>query len=180
MKNKKHSFEFKVKVVNEYLNGEGGYRFLGKKYNINKSLVEKWVGQYKTYGHQGLAKSLGNTQYTSEFKLTVLKYREENQLSYRETAEYFGIKHYPTIATWNHKLQEGGPAALEGKQGRPRKNMSKKENNQKQVSKSEPLNETEREELERLREELRMKELENIILKKLNALPTDPTDKKRK
>ncbi|WP_168162132.1 helix-turn-helix domain-containing protein, partial [Nosocomiicoccus sp. HMSC067E10] len=65
MKYKKHSFEFKVKVVNEYLNGEGGYRFLGKKYNINKSLVEKWVGQYKTYGHQGLAKSLGNTQYTS-------------------------------------------------------------------------------------------------------------------
>lgn len=58
--------------------------------------------------------------------------------------------------------------------------MSKKENSQKQVSKSEPLNETEREELERLREELRMKELENIILKKLNALPTDPTDKKRK
>ena len=43
--------------------------------------------------------------------------------------------------------------------------MSKKENNQKQVLKSEPLNETEREELERLREELRMKELENIILK---------------
>ena len=58
--------------------------------------------------------------------------------------------------------------------------MSKKENNQKQVSKNEPLNETEREELERLREELRMKELENIILKKLNVLPTDPTDKKRK
>ena len=58
--------------------------------------------------------------------------------------------------------------------------MSKKENNQKQVLKSEPLNETEREELERLREELRMKELENIILKQLNTLPTDPTDKKRK
>ena len=58
--------------------------------------------------------------------------------------------------------------------------LYKKENNQKQVSKSEPLNEKEREELERLREELRMKELENIILKKLNALPTDPTDKKRK
>lgn len=180
MKNKKHSFEFKVKVVNEYLNEEGGYKFLGKKHNINDSLIRRWVRQYKTHGYQGLAKSLRNTQYTSEFKLTVLKYREENQLSFRETASHFGIKHDSTIVSWNRKLQEGGPAALEGKQGRPRKHMSKKENNQKQVSKSEPLNETEREELERIREELRMKELENIILKKLNALPTDPTDKKRK
>ncbi|CAM3375758.1 helix-turn-helix domain-containing protein [Nosocomiicoccus ampullae] len=180
MKYKKHSFEFKVKVVNEYLNGSGGYRVLGEKYNVDRSLVQKWVRQYNTYGYQGLTKSLSNTQYTSEFKQAVLKYREENQLSYRETAEYFGIKHFTTIANWNRKIQEGGPAALEGKQGRPIKYMSKKENNQKQVSKSEPLNETEREELERLREELRMKELENIILKKLNALPTDPTDKKRK
>lgn len=180
MKNKKHSFEFKVKVVNEYLNETGGYKYLGKKHNVDASLIRLWVRQYNTYGYQGLTKSLSNTQYTSEFKRAVLKYREENQLSYRETAEYFGIKHFSTIANWNRNIQADGPAALEGKQGRPRKYMSKKENNQKQVSKSEPLNETEREELERLREELRMKELENIILKKLNALPTDPTDKKRK
>lgn len=44
--------------------------------------------------------------------------------------------------------------------------MSKKENNQKQVSKSELLNETEREKLERLREELRSK-AKNYIYQQL-------------
>lgn len=41
-----------------------------------------------------------------------------------------------------------------------------------------PLNETEREELERLREANRMKDLELIILKKLKTLPKNPTKKK--
>ena len=30
----KYSYEFKLKVVQEYLNGEGGYNYLWKKYNI--------------------------------------------------------------------------------------------------------------------------------------------------
>lgn len=46
------------------------------------------------------------------------------------------------------------------------------------VDQNQPLNETEREELELLRAQLRRSELENIILKKLNALPKDPTDNK--
>lgn len=40
-----------------------------------------------------------------------------------------------------------------------------------------PLNETERERLDRLKEQVRMDDLENIILKKLNALHKNPTDK---
>ena len=43
MKHKKHSFEFKVKVVNEYLNGAEEYRVLGKKHNVDPSLIRLWV-----------------------------------------------------------------------------------------------------------------------------------------
>lgn len=101
-------------------------------------------------------------------------------MSYRETAQYFGIKQDSTIANWHRKLRDGGYSALEGKIGRPRKQMTKEEKHDKQRQKDQPLNETGREELERLREQVRMAELENIILKKLNALTTDPTDKKRR
>ena len=73
-------------------------------------------------------------------------------MSYRETAEHFCIKHYLTITNWNRKLQEDGPTAQTGKQARPRKYVSKKKNNHQQLSKNQPLNETESEELERLRE----------------------------
>ena len=30
----KYSFEFKLKVVNDYLSGVGGYRFLTDKYHV--------------------------------------------------------------------------------------------------------------------------------------------------
>ncbi|MEF2825099.1 MAG: transposase, partial [Peptococcaceae bacterium] len=30
----KYSFEFKLQVVNDYLNGNGGYQYLAQKYGI--------------------------------------------------------------------------------------------------------------------------------------------------
>ena len=32
----KYSFEFKMQVVNDYLNGNGGYRYLAQKYGISQ------------------------------------------------------------------------------------------------------------------------------------------------
>lgn len=52
---KKYSYEFKLKIVQEYLNGTLGYTLLSKKYNISsKSQLQKWVNQYKKYGKEGL------------------------------------------------------------------------------------------------------------------------------
>jgi transposase-like protein len=40
----KYSFEFKKKIVQAYLNGEGGYTFLADKYGVpSDSNVKKWV-----------------------------------------------------------------------------------------------------------------------------------------
>lgn len=50
---KKYSYEFKLKVVQEYLDGTLGYLLLSKKYNISsESLLIKWVNQYKIYGKE--------------------------------------------------------------------------------------------------------------------------------
>ena len=39
----KYSFEFKMEVVQAYLNAEGGYRYLASKYNIPaKRRIEEW------------------------------------------------------------------------------------------------------------------------------------------
>src|SRR5699024_3560468 len=178
MKTRKHTFEFKVKVVNDYLNNEGGYKILGKKYIVDTKQVRAWITQYYQFGYEGLSKSMTHTHYSGEFKRAVLQYRQENQLSYRETAIHFGIKNKSIIVNWQRKLTDGGPMALEGVKGRPRKYMDKDKKVEKHTIPNKPLNETEREELERLREQVRMAELENIILKKLNALPKNPTDKK--
>ena len=40
----KYDYELKKRVVTAYLNGEGGYKFISKKYDISDKLhVKKWV-----------------------------------------------------------------------------------------------------------------------------------------
>ena len=54
----KYSFEFKMQVVNDYLNENGGYRYLAQKYRIPQySTVQKWVNAYNTLGAEGLKRS---------------------------------------------------------------------------------------------------------------------------
>ena len=46
----KYSYEFKLQVVQAYLDGEGGYRYLSKKYGVpSKRDIEKWVFAYKAF-----------------------------------------------------------------------------------------------------------------------------------
>ena len=48
----KYSYEFKLQVVQAYLDGEGGYRYLSKKYGVpSKRDIEKWVFAYKAFGY---------------------------------------------------------------------------------------------------------------------------------
>ena len=35
----KYSYEFKHKIVMEYLSGQGGYEYLGKKYDVHPSVI---------------------------------------------------------------------------------------------------------------------------------------------
>ncbi|MBS6381812.1 MAG: transposase, partial [Streptococcus sp.] len=43
----KHSFEFKKKVVLEYLDGKGGVKYLSKKYGLGSdSQLRTWVNAY--------------------------------------------------------------------------------------------------------------------------------------
>ena len=53
----KYSFEFKMKVVQDYLNKKGGYRYLGNQYNLHQSIVQKWVNAYLQFGPDGLLRS---------------------------------------------------------------------------------------------------------------------------
>lgn len=40
----KYSYEFKKKIVKDYLSGKGGYRFLAQQYGIpDKKQIQKWV-----------------------------------------------------------------------------------------------------------------------------------------
>ena len=121
----KYSPEFKLHVVNEYLQGTLEYRLLAKKYQMSSpSPIKDWVRQYDQNGKSGLEPK-ENQGYTGEFKLNVLNSMKAPGASYSQTAIHFGISETGTIANWNAiLLKEGGEALFKSK-GRPQNPMTK-------------------------------------------------------
>lgn len=58
---KHYKFDFKIKIVQEYLNGTQGYHALTKAYGLSStSILRRWVDQYLKYVSKGLDKKLKN------------------------------------------------------------------------------------------------------------------------
>ena len=174
----KYTKEFKIRLVLEYLSGEiGGRPAIANKYYIPDSTLENWINKYNSGGFDNLSKKLNNNKYTSEFKLSVIQYRQINNLSYRETAEHFDISNGSVIFNWEKAYQQRGLSGLEDNRGRPNKDMSKAD---KKSKNQKPIVETEREELIRLREENRLLKMQILFEKKFQTLLLEEEAEARK
>ena len=71
------------------------------------------------------------------------------------------------VCRWEKAYQERGLSGIEDNRGRPKKDMTKANENSKINA---PINESEREELIRLREENRLLKMKILYEKKLQAL----------
>lgn len=164
---KKYSVEFKFKVVQEYLQGTIGAQLLAKKYHLsNKCLVTKWVNQYKQFGEAGLRTQKTKQHYPLNFKLDVLRFKQDTGASYNKTANMFDIKEPSIIANWKRTYLKEGAKGLNKPQGRPPK-MPKKPNNAKSSDKQKA---PKTDELSLLKKENEYLRLELAYLKKLQAL----------
>ena len=117
----RYNEEFRQRVVQAYLSGDGGYKTLAAKYGINHSMLQRWVGAYRQYGDAGLRKKFND--YSAEFKLSVLKRMHEQELSYTQAAVLFDLRGGTgVISIWERLYDEGGAEALKPKpRGRPKK-----------------------------------------------------------
>jgi len=131
------------------------------------------VNQYEQDGVESLDYQTNKSKFTGEFKLHVIQYRQSNRLTYQEVDNLFGISHASTIANWVHVYKREGLVGLSRPIGR-----STKMSTQDKVKKY-PLKETEREALERLREENEFLRLSIRYQKKLNALVQEKERKKK-
>jgi|SRR5699024_66782 len=166
----KYDLGFKLAVVRAYINGEGGYRIISKKFNISShNMVKKWVKSFQAYGETGLERKFKNKTYSVQFKLDVLNYKLRTGKSYQDVAITFGMTEPALLASWMYTWQKDGVEGLSKPKGRP--TMSKKKPN-KQKKKL-----TREQELERENELLRA---ENAYLKKLRALGIDIPSRLRK
>ena len=118
----KYSFEFKKKIVTEYLTGNVGYKYLANKYGIPaKSNIENWINNYQSYGDKGLLRSRKNANYSFEYKLHVVELYLSSEVSYQELALSLKINNPTLLNKWVNDFQIAGPDALRPKKkGRKR------------------------------------------------------------
>ena len=155
----KFSTEFKLKLVEEYINGHCGYDSISKKYNVNPEILRRWIKKYQLHGPNGLIKNL-NSSYSGDFKIYVVEYMHSNHLSAMETSLIFNLGNNYIVNKWERIYYEEGPQALyEERRGRSSKMSSnpRKKKSDKQVE-------------EDLIAEVQHLRMENEYLKKLNAL----------
>ncbi len=169
----KYSFEFKKKIVLEYLEGKGGMSYLSKKYqigNCDKQQINRWVNAYKKFGDEGLLRSRKNENYTFEFKLHVVELYLSTEVSYQELALSVGMNNPPLITRWVNDFQIAGPDALRPKK-KGRKKTLELSKNVKNISsyESKPVD-TSAEHVKQLENELLKLRIENAYLKELRRL----------
>ena len=163
MPNLKYSEELKLKVIHYVLEGHSMHQ-AAKEFSVGKQTVQKWIDAYKAHGVKGiLIKQHDHNRYTGDFKVHVIEYKQNNQLSAKQTAAYFNIPSWQSILNWEKIYNQEGTDALRqerrGKSGFRTGTMKGKKPDFSPKS-----------EIETLQEENRRLRMENEYLKKLNAL----------
>lgn len=164
----KYDYEFKKRIVNAYMNGEGGRKFLSTKYGVKSSQdVMKWVNAFKSFGDEGLMRSRKNETYTFEFKLHVVELYLSKEVSYQELALSVKMNNPPLIAKWVNDFRIAGPDALRPKRKGRRSKVSKPKES-KSINIETVSNNSEY--LKQLEDENLRLRIENAYLKELRRL----------
>jgi len=165
----KYSYEFKKKVVQEYLDGKGGYAYIAKQNGIPaESLLRRWVNAYKKFGDEGLLRSRKNKNYSFQFKLHMVELYLSSEVSYQELALSQGIFTPALLAKWVNDFRNAGPDALRPKKKGRKKTLGTKNNSTPNIE-NKPID-TSAEHIKELEDELLKLRIENAYLKELRRL----------
>ena len=162
-KNRRYSPTLKEEAVKAYLSGKGSLLEICKKYKIlDERQLRSWIKVYN--GHKDFKKQTGGSRMTKGRETTqaervaVAKACIANGKNYGEVAIAYNVS-YQQARSWTLKYIEGGEAALEDRRGQRKKDQQPRtELEQAQI------------EIEQLKHKLKMLEMENHLLKKLEEI----------
>jgi transposase-like protein len=161
--NRRYDPVVKEMAVKDYLSGRGSLREICKIYKIrNQIQLRTWIKVYN--GHKDFKKQTGGSRMTKGRETTqaeriaVAKACIANGKNYGEVAIAYNVS-YQQARSWTLKYIEGGESALEDRRGLRKKDQQPRtELEQAQI------------EIEQLKHKLKMLEMENHLLKKLEEI----------
>ena len=176
----KHSFEFKKKVVLEYLDGKGGTQYLSKKYGLgSNSQLRKWINAYNAFGDEGLRRSRNQIKYSFKKKISVVELYLSSEISYQDLAIREGISNPSMIVNWVNRFRAAGPDALRPRKRGRKKTLDKPKIDNKPIIQENSVIDTSAEHVKELEDELLKLRIENAFLKELRRLRLEDEAKMR-
>ena len=165
-KNRIYSDEIKEQAVKDYLSGEGSLETICKKYKIRAHIqLLKWIEVYNAHGDYSARKYSGGGSYmkqgrntTKEERLEIVKDCLAEGRNYGAMAIKYNVS-YAQVRTWTLRFEELGEAGLEDRRGKRKKDQA-------------PRTELEaaKIEIEKLKHQLYLAEMERDLLKKLDEI----------
>lgn len=124
--NKSYSKEFKLQVINEYLENNTSIRQLAINYKIQSpEIVRRWIIKYNQgekildYEPKRGIYTMRSKKTTINERLNIVNYVINNNYDYKDAAFKYGIR-YATLYKWVIKYQKFGIKGLEDNRGRPK------------------------------------------------------------
>ena len=164
--NRRYSTKTKMSAVLDYLGGNGSLREICKKYKIRSTKqLGEWIKVYNAHGDFNSVKHSGGGSYmkqgretTQEERVKIAKDCLATGKNYGEIALKYKVS-YQQVRTWTLRYEELGEAGLEDRRGKRKRDQT-------------PRTELEAAqiEIERLKRELYLAEMERDLLKKLDEI----------
>lgn len=99
----KFSYEEKVKILSEYLDGTYGFREVCRRYNINQGSLKDWKRLYETFGWIGLKTGSKPNHYSRETKEAAVRDYLSHALTVPEILKKYQIRSGTQLKRWIKK-----------------------------------------------------------------------------
>ena len=99
----KFTYEEKVKILTEYLDGVYGFREICRIYNINQGSLKNWKRLYETFGWSGLNTGAKTSYYSKEIKESAVADYLSHTLTVPEILKKYQIRSETQLKRWIKK-----------------------------------------------------------------------------
>ena len=100
MAKRKHSPEWMIARVQEYLSGQGSYQSIAKKNGISERALREWVRKYDEHGETVFYKVTGNKRYSKEFKIKCVEAVLSGESSVDDLVVKYDISSRRVLQCW--------------------------------------------------------------------------------
>lgn len=154
----KYTDEFKLQIVQYYLQGNG-LRQTAKQFGLHHSTVLRWTSRYLLHGEDGIKRRRGKQNYSVDFKLNAIKMAIDGGLSQNAICAQLNLPADSLLIQWLKRYRQYGVDGLTPT-SKGRSKMKPPKTNKADHLKTK----------EELLAELQYLRMEMAVIKKLDAL----------